>query len=79
MLDSIPENLSVKNTYNWIVQSNKVKQKDAVSLKELWVSLNLSNYNEDRVITRGEFSVLLDYLINPFFLLDVDYFGNLDY
>ena len=78
ILDTIPENLSVKNTYNWIVHSNKVKQKDADSLKELWVRLNLSNFKQDRAITRGEFSVLLDYLINPFSLLDVDYFGNLD-
>jgi len=78
ILDSVPENLSVKNTYNWIVKSNKVKQKDADSLKELWERLNLSNYKEDRIITRGEFSVLLDYLISPFSLMDVDYFGNLD-
>lgn len=46
------------------------------SNETLWESMGLSGYNSDRNITRLEAAVLVDALIDPFSMQDVDYNGN---
>ncbi len=48
----------------------------ALSAEELWYSLGLENYDEQRVVTRLEAAVVIDTLFAPFSLLGVDYEGN---
>ena len=46
------------------------------SNETLWENMGLSGYNSDRNITRLEAAVLVDALIDPFSMQDVDYNGN---
>lgn len=41
----------------------------------LWESLGLSDYDPDRVVSRLEAAVAIDYVFNPFRMFEVDYFG----
>ena len=46
------------------------------SNETLWENMGLSDYNSNRNITRLEAAVLVDALIDPFSMQDVDYNGN---
>ena len=41
-----------------------------------WDGLGLSDYDEDRDVTRLEAAVVIDDLIDPFMMFGVDYYGN---
>lgn len=41
-----------------------------------WDGLGLSDYDEDRAVTRLEAAVVIDDLIDPFMMFGVDYYGN---
>lgn len=45
--------------------------------KELWSRLGLSDYRPERTATRLEGAVVIDFLLNPFEMSDIDYEGNL--
>ena len=44
--------------------------------KEWWTALGLSDFNQNRVMTRLEAAVVIDETINPFNMFGVDYNGN---
>ena len=71
-----PEQMTIKNILHWIY---KIKEEPYLNNKQysgIWKNLNLNNFDSERIITRGEFSVLIDKIIDPFSRVDVDYYGN---
>ena len=71
-----PEQMTIKNILHWIY---KIKEEPYLNNKQysgIWENLNLNNFDSERIITRGEFSVLIDKIIDPFSRVDVDYYGN---
>ena len=71
-----PEKMTIKNILHWIY---KIKEEPYLNNKQysgIWKNLNLNNFDSERIITRGEFSVLIDKIIDPFSRVDVDYYGN---
>ncbi|MDB4087150.1 FAD-dependent oxidoreductase [Flavobacteriaceae bacterium] len=76
---SFPEIVSIKNILNWISEIKGDSFSSELEYLEVWESHSLSNFSLERTITRGEFSVLVDKMIDPFSKVDVDYYGNLIY
>jgi hypothetical protein len=76
---SFPEIVSIKNILNWISEIKGDSLSSELEYLEVWESHSLSNFSLERIITRGEFSVLVDKMIDPFSNVDVDYYGNLIY
>jgi hypothetical protein len=76
---SFPEIVSIKNILNWISEIKGDSFSSESEYLEVWKSHSLSNFSLERTITRGEFSVLVDKMIDPFSNVDVDYYGNLIY
>ena len=71
-----PEQMTIKNILHWIY---KIKEEPYLNNKQysgIWKNLNLNNFDSERIITRGEFSVLIDKIIDPFSRVDIDYYGN---
>ena len=71
-----PEQMTIKNILHWIY---KIKEEPYLNNKQysgIWENLNLNNFDSERIITRGEFSVLIDKIIDPFSRVDIDYYGN---
>ena len=72
-----PEKMTIKNILHWIYKIKEEPSLNQTEYYEVWKNLNLTDFNLERTITRGEFSVLLDKIIDPFSKVDVDYYGNL--
>ncbi|KRO89576.1 MAG: hypothetical protein ABR90_07610, partial [Cryomorphaceae bacterium BACL29 MAG-121220-bin8] len=72
-----PEKVSIKNILNWVYKIKEKSFSNESEYLEVWTSLSLSDFNLERIITRGEFSVLLDKIIDPFSNVNIDYYGNL--
>ena len=76
---SFPEIVSIKNILNWINEINGDSFSSESEYLKVWKSYSLSNFSLERTITRGEFSVLVDKIIDPFSNVNVDYYGNIIY
>ena len=74
---SFPEKMTIKNILNWIFKIKEEPSLNQINYDEVWKNLNLTDFNLQRTVTRGEFSVLLDKIIDPFSKVDVNYYGNL--
>ena len=72
-----PEKMTIKNILHWIYKIKEEPSLNQTEYYEVWKNLNLTNFNLQRTVTRGEFSVLLDKIIDPFSKVDVNYYGNL--
>ena len=67
----------IKNILHWIYKIKEEPSLNQTEYYEVWKNLNLTDFNLQRTVTRGEFSVLLDKIIDPFSKVDVNYYGNL--
>ncbi|MDB9976717.1 hypothetical protein OAD59_02640, partial [Flavobacteriaceae bacterium] len=76
---SFPEKATIKNILNWINEINGKSFSSESEYLEVWKIHSLSNFSLERTISRGEFSVLVDKMIDPFSNVNVDYYGNLIY
>ncbi len=65
--------LATKNPLHPVKKEKAFFEKEA---QRLWTSWKLENYNPTRWVTRREFAVMLDALVNPFALFPVDHKGN---
>ena len=74
-----PEVTSIKNILNWIREIKGDSFPSESEYLELWKRHSLSDFSLERTITRGEFSVLVDKIIDPFSNVNVDYYGNIIY
>ena len=72
-----PEQMTIKNILHWIYKIKEEPSLNQTEYYEVWKNLNLTDFNLQRTVTRGEFSVLLDKIIDPFSKVDVNYYGNL--
>jgi len=72
-----PEKMTIKNILHWIYKIKEEPSLNQTEYYEVWKNLNLTDFNLQRTVTRGEFSVLLDKIIDPFSKVDVNYYGNL--
>ncbi len=72
-----PEKMTIKNILHWIYKIKEEPSLNQTEYYEVWKNLNLTNFNLQRTVTRGEFSVLLDKIIDPFSKVDINYYGNL--
>ena len=72
-----PEKMTMKNILHWIYKIKEEPSLNQTEYYEVWKNLNLTDFNLQRTVTRGEFSVLLDKIIDPFSKVDVNYYGNL--
>ena len=73
----LPEKMTIKNILHWIYKIKEEPSLNQTEYYEVWKNLNLTDFNLQRTVTRGEFSVLLDKIIDPFSKVDVNYYGNL--
>ncbi|MBT4950611.1 MAG: FAD-dependent oxidoreductase [Pelagibacteraceae bacterium] len=74
--ESLPKKLSIINIFKWLSKNSGFNfEKDV--LEGYWNKYKLSDFKLERIITRGEFAVLLDNIIDPFSKINVDYQGNL--
>ena len=73
----LPEKMTIKNILHWIYKIKEESSLNQTEYYEVWKNLNLTDFNLQRTVTRGEFSVLLDKIIDPFSKVDVNYYGNL--
>ena len=71
-----PEQMTIKNILHWIYKIKEEPSLNQTEYYEVWKNLNLTDFNLQRTVTRGEFSVLIDKIIDPFSRVDVDYYGN---
>lgn len=74
---AFPEKMTIKNILHWIYKIKEEPSLNQINYCEVWKNLNLNDFDLERTVTRGEFSVLLDKIIDPFSKADVDYYGNL--
>ena len=74
---TFPEKMTIKNILHWIYKIKEEPSLNQTEYYEVWKNLNLTDFNLQRTVTRGEFSVLLDKIIDPFSKVDVNYYGNL--
>ena len=72
-----PEKMTIKNILHWIYKIKEEPYLNNKEYSEIWKNLNLYDFDSERIIKRGEFSVLIDKIIDPFSKVDVDYYGNL--
>ncbi|MDC6480386.1 FAD-dependent oxidoreductase [Flavobacteriaceae bacterium] len=72
-----PEKMTIKNILHWIYKIKEEPYLNNQEHSEIWKNLNLYDFDSERIIKRGEFSVLIDKIIDPFSKVDVDYYGNL--
>ncbi len=72
-----PEKMTIKNILHWIYKIKEEPSLNQTEYYEVWKNLNLTDFKLQRTVTRGEFSVLLDKIIDPFSKVDVNYYGNL--
>ena len=72
-----PEKMTIKNILHWIYKIKEEPSLNQINYYEVWKNLNLTDFDLERTVTRGEFSVLLDKIIDPFSKVDIDYYGNL--
>ena len=72
-----PKKMTIKNILHWIYKIKEEPSLNQTEYYEVWKNLNLTDFNLQRTVTRGEFSVLLDKIIDPFSKVDVNYYGNL--
>lgn len=82
------ERLSIANTIFWIDLLQKNIQSvlpnfspvTLVAINQLvqnnWGTWGLANFNPDRLIKKRELAVLIDKIINPFYSIQIDHFGN---
>ena len=73
----LPEKMTIKNILHWIYKIKEEPSLNQTEYYEVWKNLNLTDFKLQRTVTRGEFSVLLDKIIDPFSKVDVNYYGNL--
>ncbi|MDG1966569.1 MAG: FAD-dependent oxidoreductase, partial [Flavobacteriaceae bacterium] len=74
---AFPEKMTIKNILHWIYKIKEEPSLNQINYYEVWKNLNLTDFDLERIIKRGEFSVLIDKIIDPFSKVDVDYYGNL--
>lgn len=74
---AFPEKMTIKNILHWIYKIKEEPSLNQINYYEVWKNLNLTDFDLERTVTRGEFSVLLDKIIDPFSKVDIDYYGNL--
>ena len=74
---AFPEKMTIKNILHWIYKIKEEPSLNQINYCEVWKNLNLNDFDLERTVTRGEFSVLLDKIIDPFSKVDIDYYGNL--
>ena len=66
------EQVTIADAYEMLAQAG-AKVPDAHGM---WNKMGLDNYDSDRVVTRLEFAVMIDSLLDPFHAFGVDYHGN---
>lgn len=73
------ENVSIDDALNTlanIAAFYKIGNVELVDFEKKWNDLQLSNFDSARSITKKEFAVMLDAIVNPFGLKDVDFNGQ---
>ena len=71
-----PKSLTISNILDWAIQissKQKLKYNSEIFLEGIGVNKNDLN----RVIKRGEFSVIIDKLLDPFSTFDIDFNGEI--
>lgn len=51
-------------------------QGDIIDIEDIWSAYGFENLNEDQPITRKQFAVLMDKIVDPFHAKQIDHFGN---
>ncbi|MDO9154316.1 MAG: FAD-dependent oxidoreductase [Paludibacter sp.] len=64
------------NILNSLAQQFNLKTYTTNEFKDIWINLGFNNYMEERIITRLEFAVILDKVIDPFNLKPVNFKGD---
>ena len=73
------DQLTVEGSYQLISQLAghfKKPQMSATAFQSMWQIAGLSDYQPERLISRGELAVMLDTIIQPFELKQVDIYGH---
>ena len=73
------ENVSIDDALNTlanIAAFYKIGNVELVDFEKKWNDLQLTNFDSSRSITKKEFAVMLDAIVNPFGLKDVDFNGQ---
>ena len=71
-----PKSLTITNILDWVIQVNP-KQKLKYNSEIFLEGLGLDKNDLNRVIKRGEFSVIIDKLLDPFSNFDIDFNGEI--
>ncbi|GAB1416636.1 FAD-dependent oxidoreductase [Paludibacter sp.] len=74
-----PELISIgqaTNIINEIADMFNIKKYSANEFEDAWNKLNLCNYDINRILTRKEFAVLLDFAIDPFNIKQINIKGE---
>lgn len=73
------ENVSVEDAFNALVNISafyKIGNVELLEFQKKWSDLQLTSFDSARSITKKEFAVMLDAIVNPFGLKDVDFNGQ---
>lgn len=74
-----PEFISIGNAasmLNSIAEQFKLKNYSSKEFEDAWNKLGLNNFDSNRLITRKEFAVMLDFIIDPFNVKQVNIKGE---
>ena len=71
-----PKSLTISNVLDWAIQTNTNKKLN-YSSDLFWKELSLEKKDLNRAIKRGEFSVIIDKLLDPFSTFNIDYSGEI--
>ena len=71
-----PKSLTISNVLDWAIQTNTNKKLNNSS-DLFWKELSLEKKDLNRAIKRGEFSVIIDKLLDPFSTFNIDYSGEI--
>ena len=70
------KDLKISSVYKWI---SSILGKDINEIEKNWESLGLKNFNENKIINRGEFAIIVDYFLKPFESFKIDFNGGIIY
>lgn len=74
------ESITIEKAESLLIDLNRfMKPDDSLEmpdLSKLWMDFQLGTYDKDQIITRKQFAVMLDKMIDPFHAKQVDHFGK---
>ncbi|MED5354550.1 MAG: FAD-dependent oxidoreductase [Bacteroidota bacterium] len=73
----IPNLLSIENIINWIIKVSGDEKLGFKDFENKWNDFGLKEYDLNRIIKRGEFAILIDKILNPFSMFEVNFKGQI--